>query len=251
MIEFVQRPRLNNVTLVAATSVALRQTIEAIRASAREVEFADILLLTDREPAGLEPFIRWRPIDRLASRHDYSRFMLRQLVEHINTTHVLCVQWDGFVINGSSWLEEFLEYDYIGAPWPHFTDGHNVGNGGFSLRSRRLLEACASLPLAGECPEDVVISRLYRRQLEAHGLRFATQDLAKRFSYERMKPNGSEFGFHGAFNLVRHCSISNSTRMLRSLEAGLLARSERWEILAWALSRGQLGLAMNMLRRLI
>ena len=36
-------------------------------------------------------------------------------------------------------IDDFLEYDYIGAPWPIEQDDnlHGVGNGGFSLRSRK------------------------------------------------------------------------------------------------------------------
>ena len=31
---------------------------------------------------------------------------------------MLIVQDDGFIINKNLWDEEFLSYDYIGAPWP-------------------------------------------------------------------------------------------------------------------------------------
>ncbi len=83
--------------------------------------------------------------------------MLRDLASHVETSHALCIQWDGYVLRGQAWDPAFLTYDYIGAPWPHFSDGHNVGNGGFSLRSRRLLEACRQLPFDGQTAEDVVI----------------------------------------------------------------------------------------------
>ena len=163
----------------------------------------DILFLSDQPPpVGTDPQIEWRRIERLGSRGDYSRFMLRELAGHIETPHVLCIQWDGFVLDGARWSPAFLDYDYIGAPWPHFRDGHNVGNGGFSLRSRRLLEACASLPFDGTAAEDIVISRLCRPLLESQGMRFAPERLAREFAYERTKTTGHEFGFHGAFNLM-------------------------------------------------
>jgi hypothetical protein len=251
LIETDHRPRLAEVTLVAVTSVAIPATLDAIRASMDQVQFAEVLLLSDRRPAQLDDAITWRPIERLESRLDYSSFMLRGLAEHIRTDHALCIQWDGFVLNGAAWQQRFLDFDYIGAPWPHFSDGHNVGNGGFSLRSRRLLEACATLPLSGEDPEDTVISRLCRPRLEAEGICFAPHELARRFAYERMKPTGEEFGFHGAFNLVRQLSAPDATRLFRSLEPGMLARRERWELLRWALARGRVELAADMLRRLI
>ena len=70
--------------------------------------------------------------------------MLQELHDHISTAHALCIQWDGYVLNAQAWDASFLDYDYIGSVWPQFGDGHRVGNGGFSLRSKRLLEAWRS-----------------------------------------------------------------------------------------------------------
>ena len=246
------RPSLPNVTLVAVTSVALQATIGAIHASMAQVDFGQVLLLSDRPlPPGTDRRISWHQIDRLGSSADYSRFMLRRLADHISTDHALCVQWDGFVLDGQAWDPSFLDYDYIGAVWPHFADGHNVGNGGFSLRSRRLLKATRALPFDGSQAEDVVISRLARPQLEAEGIRFAPADVARRFAYERTQPNGREFGFHGAFNLVRGLAPTKALDLFRRLEPQLLARSERFELLLWAVAHGRAKLAMNMLARLI
>ena len=245
-----RRPSLPDVTLVAVTSVALLPTLRALQASMRQAEFGKTLLLSDQPPPASKPAIEWRQIERLGSRADYSRFMLRRLADHIETTHALCVQWDGYVLNGGAWEQCFLDYDYIGAVWPHFSDGHNVGNGGFSIRSRRLLEKCRGLPLAEDQAEDVVISRLKRAELEAQGMQFAPEALARRFSYERSRPTGNEFGFHGAFNLFRLLSAADRARIFGSLEPGMLARNERWELFRQALAHGSLAVAIDMLRRL-
>jgi hypothetical protein len=246
------RPSLPNVTLVAVTSVALDATIAALHASMAQVDFGQILLLSDRPlPPGADPRISWRQIERLESSADYSRFMLRELAAYISTGHTLCVQWDGFVLDGGAWDPAFVDYDYIGAVWPHFDDAHNVGNGGFSLRSQRLMEASRDLPFDGKQAEDVVISRIARPQLEAQGIRFAPASVAGRFAYERTQPTGSEFGFHGAFNLVRNLPIQKALELFRTLEPQLLARSERFELLRWAVVHGRVKLAMNMLARLI
>jgi hypothetical protein len=251
MIKIDNRPELPDVTLVAITSVAVPATVKALQASIAQASFGHALLLSDREPprAGVRPF-EWRQIDTLRSRADYSRFMLRGLASHVDTSHALCIQWDGFVLNREAWDDGFLDYDYIGAVWPHFADGYNVGNGGFSLRSRRLLEACRELPLNAAELEDVAICRRWRPQLEERGFRFAPEEIAKQFSYEREPPNGSEFGFHGAFNLVRYLSKSDANQLFGSLEPELLARSERREILGWALRHGRMRLALEMLKRL-
>lgn len=244
------KPALSDVTLVAVTSVAIHATVDALHASMRQAHFGEVLLLSDQPPPqDADPTIIWRKIAPLSSRSDYSRFMLRSLAEHIGTKHALCVQWDGFVLHGWAWEQQFLDYDYIGAVWPHFSDGHNVGNGGFSLRSKRLLDACTKLPFDEIQSEDVVIGRLYRRRLEEQGLRFAPDSVARRFSYERTPSKGREFGFHGAFNLVRYLRARDALSLFGTLEGGMLAPNERWEIFRWALVRGRLRLALQMLAR--
>lgn len=246
------RPELPDVTLVAVTSVAVEATVAALRRSMRQAQFGEVLLLCDQKPSdGADPAIQWRPIGRLTSRCDYSRFMLSDLAGHISTSHALCVQWDGFVLHGDAWDPQFLDYDYIGAVWPHFSDDHNVGNGGFSLRSRRLLEECRALDYQGPELEDVVISRFCRPRLEAEGIRFAPAAVAQRFAYERESPTGREFGFHGSYNLVRYLAPGEALHLFRSLEPRMLARNERFELLGWALARGRLRLALAMLARLI
>jgi len=243
-------PDLSSVTLVAVTSVALAATIEALRFSMARAHFAEVLLLSDRPPATGQSGISWRQIDPTRSRADYSRFMLRDLARHIATPHALCVQWDGYVLDGGAWDPTFLDFDYIGAPWPQFSDGYNVGNGGFSLRSRRLLEACTALPFDGEMAEDVLICRLYRGELEERGFRFAPESLARRFSFERDAPTGHEFGFHGSFNLVRLEPPEAALQLFRTLERDVLRRSERHELFRWALAHGRLKLALSILGRL-
>lgn len=245
-------PDLRGVTLVAITSVALEPTLEALAVSMGRARFGKVLLLTDQpRPSASDPRIDWRRIGRLSSRRDFSRFMLQDLAAHIETSHALCVQWDGFVLDGARWTDKFLDFDYIGAPWPHFGDGHNVGNGGFSLRSRRLLEACGGLPFDGTQAEDVVIARLGRTDLEELGMRFAPESVAREFAYERMAPTGREFGFHGAFNLVRYLSPRDALELYRKLEPQILARNERWEILRWAIMHGRPRLALVLLKRLL
>jgi hypothetical protein len=238
--------------LVAVTSVALLPTLEALRASMRQADFGSVLLLSDHEPPpGSAEGISWRRVPRLRSRLDYSRFMLRDLAKHIETSHALCIQWDGFVLDGASWDPAFLDYDYIGAVWPHFGDAHIVGNGGFSLRSLHLLRACKELPFDGSEAEDLVICRQYRDQLERDGIRFAPPAVARRFSFEREEPTGTEFGFHGAYNLARRLPPKDALALFRSLEPHMLARSERLELFRWALRNGRMRFALFMLTRLI
>lgn len=194
---------LPGVTLVAATSINCEATLQAIEACLAKVRFAACKLLTHEPPARTVPSLETVIIPRLTSSQQYSRLILSGLFEHIDTSHCLIVQWDGYVLDPARWDPQFLEYDFVGASWPHFDDGHDVGNGGFSLRSRRLLEACRSPQFTFGHPEDVAIGRGNRDWLEAQGLRFAPRALADAFSAERASSPDVTFGFHGVWHMPR------------------------------------------------
>ena len=85
---------------------------------------------------------------------------------------------------------------------------------------------------------------------ERFGLRFAPEDVARRFAYERMGPTGEEFGFHGALNMVGLVSSRELRSLLRELEPNLLNRREHRELLYSALRRRDLRLAGVIWQRL-
>ncbi|MEP7083143.1 MAG: DUF5672 family protein [Betaproteobacteria bacterium] len=190
---------LDRVTLCCIDCVNHDLALAAIGQCLQKCTFARTLFVTDATPAlaGID-VLRIAP---LTSREGYSHFVIKELVHHVETEFVLLVQWDGFVINAGAWEDAFLDYDYIGARWGWETDGHAVGNGGFSLRSRRLLAALADPHIADYPIEDVAICRTYRSYLEStHGIRFAPDGVADRFAFEATYPQGLPFGFHGLFN---------------------------------------------------
>ena len=197
------RLSLPTVTLCAVTSVNVPATIAALRACLKQVEFAECLLFTDEMIPSVDPAIKVIPIPRIRASHGYSEFLLGDFVDYLHTEHCLIVQWDGFVLDANQWRPEFLSYDYIGAPWPQFGDEHDVGNGGFSLRSRKLLQACRDPKFQACHPEDLAICRNNRSLLETkHGVRFADKSVAERFAFERKATGRPTFGFHGIFNLI-------------------------------------------------
>lgn len=209
-------PRLSDITLCAVDSVTPQLAGAALDRCLQQCDFGEALLFSDQ---AAPTQARWTSIAALRSIGDYNAFMLRQLLEHVRTPYVLVVQWDGFVVEPSAWRPEFLQYDYIGARWPWHPAGSDMGNGGFSLRSRRLLEALASPGFQhGDAPEDELICRHNRPYLEqAHGIRFAPTEVADRFAYERGEPQRPTFGFHGLFNLWRHLDDSQVLAMLDHL----------------------------------
>jgi len=129
----------------------------------------------------------------------YDDFVVRELHKYIATEFALIVQYDGYPLKISAWNEGFLKYDYIGAPWllQPWARGKTVGNGGFSLRSKRFLEQSACLDYDSNCyPEDAFLCRIADKELKGKGIRFAPIDVAYDFSVEDM-PYKGQFGFHG------------------------------------------------------
>lgn len=198
---------LKEVTVCAISSSNVVATICALEASVAKIEVAQTLLFTDADVGkigmAITDEIQIVPIERLNSSQAYSKFVLEQMADYISTSHCLIVQWDGHVLDALKWRDEFLDYDYIGASWPQFDDGHVVGNGGFSLRSRALIEACRRPDFNAHHPEDIAICRTNRAMLERLGLRFAPVALANQFSAERTGDLETTFGYHGVFLMPR------------------------------------------------
>ena len=190
---------LNQVTLCCVDTLNHDLALAAICRSMRECEFGRVLFFTDRalELEGID-VVRIAPI---TSRDAYSRYVIKELGRHIDTEFALMMQWDGFVLNPRAWDDAFLDCDYVGARWSWHTDGHTVGNGGFCLRSKRLLNALADPHIAEFPIEDEAICRTYRTYLETtHRIRFASDAVADRFAFETSYAKQLPFGFHGLFN---------------------------------------------------
>ena len=193
---------LPGVTLCCVDTANHALAARALRRSATGIRFTRSLFITDRRVD--EPGIEVRTIAPLTSRDDYSRFVLASLLDHVDTPHVLLVQWDGYALNAAAWRSDFLDCDYIGAKWFWAPEGQRVGNGGFSLRSRRLLEALRDPRIVLTEAEDVTICRTFRTLLEReHAIRFATESQADQFAFEAAYPIGLPFGFHGLYNFCR------------------------------------------------
>ena len=166
----------------------------AAEISQRDIEFGAVNIITDDLfTKGANKDVRIR---------DYSRFMMKELTDHFDTSHVLTIHADGYVLNPDAWDNEWLQYDYIGATW-WYKDNCNVGNGGFSLRSKKLCKILAEYELEHIHPEDHHICRTYRAALENLGIKFAPEDVANKFSIEAYgvpPPHNkydNQFGFHG------------------------------------------------------
>lgn len=236
---------LQDVTICSIDCVTPELSAEAINISSEKIHFGDAILFSDRLLSGK---FRSIVITPLKSRNDYSRYVIKELIEHIKTKFVLIVQWDGYVTNPSGWKNEFLDYDYIGARWPWHKDGFTVGNGGFSLRSTNLMRKVLNLQADKDClvNEDELICRIYRPQLENCGIRFASDVIADKFSYERAIPESETFGFHGLFNMWRHCDDSELTERLKSLSPNTYLSVEYLELMLQYLQQKKFKLFKQM-----
>ena len=199
------RLSLAQVTLCAVDTRTPALAALSLQRSMAGIDFGRVVLFTDGwTPPHALPGIELVQIPTLRSAADYSQFVLRELQAHVHTSHLLVTQWDGFVLDAAAWTDEFLRFDYVGAVWPDERAGQAVGNGGFSLRSTRLLAAGMDPRITETHPEDKVLCRDYRSLLETvHGVRFAPIELARRFAFENEAPRGAPFGFHGPCNLPR------------------------------------------------
>ncbi len=197
---------LSGITLCCIDTAYHDFALVALKNSMAQCQFERVLFLSDD---GLRPpDVTVVPVQPLPSAEAYSRFVLKELAEHIDSRFVLLAQWDGFVRDAGQWTDEFLAFDYIGARWTCFADDHLVGNGGFSLRSQALLRATQDAEIAQLHPEDFHIGRTYRPYLEQrHGIRIADTATADRFSIEQLAMPGerarpvSAFGFHNLFRM--------------------------------------------------
>jgi len=227
--------KVGKITLIAVNCDCPDDAVAALRYSSKDINFGRIVLLssTDRVYEGVEKIA----IPHLSSVLMYNNFMLN-LIEYVDDDYILVIQSDGYVVNSDMWTDEFLEYDYIGAPWPDDEEWiqdqspdkrdiirkaiskNRIGNGGFSLRSRKFLEYSNQFITCGYLGEDIFLTAInYEKCMESQ-IKFPPLDLAYRFSYEnRCSEFGDDyrepfyfdvnkhFGFH-------HCNFINGNEIL-------------------------------------
>lgn len=175
----------------------------ALERSMAEFPLDDVLIFTDKPDfwEGREVI----KINELRGTVDYNKIMFYELPKFLKSEYAIILQYDGYVLSGAHFHEKFLDYDYIGAPWPHF-ENFNVGNGGFSFRTAKLIKAVQKyiLPEDLKKPEDVVICRYLRARLEDDlNCKFAPTSIAKHFSFEMAAVDHPTFGFHGMYHLPK------------------------------------------------
>ncbi len=214
--------QLPNVTLISYDNTDdPSRTLRALEFSSREIQFADVVLVCRNRPNGSNG----TTIQKVHSR-GYAEAMnweVAGLINYVQTDFALCIHHDGYVINPNAWRDRWLQYDFIGAPWPReahpnhpgkseFPHGR-VGNTGFCLKSKAFMQATNELRdlfvKASKRPDqygqqysgDAFCCQHQRPALEQRGITFAPVEVAAAFAWESNieevpgdRPNA--FGFH-------------------------------------------------------
>jgi hypothetical protein len=203
---------LKEVTLVCFDTRNIDAALESMCFSIGQISFNQSILFTSKKLCSDEHLnkahslnIQLEFINDVQSINDYSYFVLVSLNDYIHTSYCLVTQWDGWILDKNMWDSNFLKFDYIGAIWPHY-DENKVGNGGFSLRSKKLLKSSKIIVqndtnIPSNLIEDNYICREKRIILEnEYQIKFPTDEIANKFSVEGNGVPNKSFGFHGMDN---------------------------------------------------
>jgi hypothetical protein len=205
---------LPNVTLVAVATKEVEATSMAIKYSCRDIVFGRVLLIANYNPKPNSKEYDFIKIQAFKNISEWGKFVVFELFKFINTNFIILIHADGFIVNSNKWTNNFLNYDYIGSPWPlskhpiAFRDVNGnicrVGNS-VSLRSKKILELPTKLNLKWENfilnfpNEDGYLCAQHKVLLESKGIKFAPIGVAIHFGREYPIPENkgiSPFLFH-------------------------------------------------------
>jgi len=219
---------LPQVTLISVdTTPNPEDTIKALYTSMSGITFGSVKLIANKDKVNVselesDGITVEEPVIPITNYNEYNYYAIYKLNEHVETTHCLLIQSDGFVLFPEKWNDEWFEYDYIGAPWAirenayidPFGNHQRVGNGGFSFRSKKLLNVPNEAEVVWETNhsdfywmppgivnyhEDGNICVHNRHVYLEQGCKFAPLEVAKYFSHETpLQENQGilTFGFH-------------------------------------------------------
>jgi hypothetical protein len=234
---------LPNVTLLCVETREPELAHWAIDRCVQCVQFSKVVLVTNLNAVrNQKSEINYIQAPAIKTTKDYSDFLLTDISQYVAGTHVLIIQWDSFILHPELWTDDFLNYDYIGSVWPHHSQ-NPVGNGGFSLRSFKLLEAIKKPGFTKGHPEDYCICVDNKVFLEREcGIQIASRELAERFAVER-SPWHNAFGFHGFFNFGRVLDDSALEGFLKILPKYALNGIDGYDLISYLRQQGRVRMA--------
>lgn len=125
---------------------------------------------------------------KINSEKDYNLTLTNPLFWHvIKEENILIIQHDSGLLRTG--IEDFYEYDYVGAPWKFQEHG---GNGGLSFRKKSaMLECIDKVPYNGIDNEDVY----FCNALKFLNKNIAPREVCEKFSCESIFKLGT-LGYH-------------------------------------------------------
>lgn len=208
----MEKTNLQNVTLLAISSIEIPETIASLIRSSEKLNFAEVKLISHERPSNLPDFIKFEYCPKINNIMDFNNFCWKDLHKYFKTSHCLIVQSHAWILRPNLWDHNWLSYDWIGSPWRYSEDAYithdgehvRCGNGGFRLQSKRLAELPSkyNLPLnhdRGFYNEDGNFCVYYRRLFLDLGIQYAPLDVACKFAHEvdiLENQNILPFGFH-------------------------------------------------------
>jgi hypothetical protein len=215
-----------DVTLVIAETRAHDLSRITVNDIISKINFGGgILIYTDDCERLAVPGARYIKVADWSNKIAAGSFYYTEAAREITTSHALLMEWDAGACKPDMWRDEFLQYDYIGAPWEwRVKQGTAVGNGGFALVTKRLVDFCHDNQF--KIPTDMDISVHRRRELETRGgFKWAPENVARDFAYEGWTPRGStvrtdrpnSFGYHSVCNwpyILDRADLLNRARIL-------------------------------------
>ncbi len=200
---------LPNVTLISYDNTDdPTRTLRALRYCASLINFAAVICVC-RGLSGVKGNDTADVECRFVSERGYPAAMVWEVAgvrDYINTDFALCIHPDGYILNAAAWNDDWLRYDFIGAPWPLNSHPYHpgksdypnsrVGNTGFCIKSIAFLDQTSKLRKDfiqwSQYPDqygqqwggDTFTSQHQRPMLESIGIKFAPVEVAARFSWE-------------------------------------------------------------------
>ena len=140
--------------------------------SSDKLNFGKKIIYTYQKPTIDSGDFEIKIIDEIPH-NEFNDFVLQNYSKLFDTDYAINFHSDGFIQNQEAWDDIFLEYDYIGAPIVIRMSEKEylplVGNGGFSLRSKKICEKIKELKSSDYLPQ----------YLDAWGDMLITKDLFK------------------------------------------------------------------------
>lgn len=174
-----------------------------IKISEKYIQFKKKLILTDINYS--HPIYEVKNIPKLNNIDQLNLFCIKELWKYIDTPHFMIIQPDGYIINPELWKDDWLNYDYIGAPWSDLIMrtqlGHpGIGNGGFCIRSKSLAKFVSNKQKHLQLPLTFNEDGYYSNKINTESfLKYPTTKEALAFSQEMLIDSSIKpFGIHGA-----------------------------------------------------